>query len=205
MKINVTTTAGPNAVISGVFFEPTTSTPASVVSPAISTPVKINPAAKFLSSDTSTLGNWKGTYGADGYAIANDSQNRPSYATFAVQNQTNYTWTASPSDPRALQTGAGPGRIAATWYAGTTFNFDIFITDTNSHQLALYLLDWDNQNRAESIQIVDANTNAVLDSRNVSNFSGGMYLIWSIAGHVRVNVTLTGGVNPVVSGVFFGG
>jgi len=205
VKINVTTTAGPNAVISGVFFEPTTSTPASVANVNPVPPGVSNPAATFLSSDTSTLGNWKGTYGADGHSIANDSLSMPSYANFAVLGQTNYTWAPSPTDPRALQTGSGSGRIAAAWYAGSAFNFDIYVTDGNPHQFALYLLDWDNQNRAESIQIVNANTNAVLNTRNVSNFSGGVYLIWTIAGHVKVNVTLTGGVNAVVSGAFFGG
>ena len=61
---------------------------------------------KFVGMDTTTQGTWKGTYGGDGWAIANDSQSIPSYATFAVQNQLNYTWASPSADPRALQSGS---------------------------------------------------------------------------------------------------
>jgi hypothetical protein len=67
------------------------------------------------------------------------------------------------------------------------------------------VVDWDNNGRVETVQIVDANTGAVLDTRNLSNFANGTYLIWNLSGHVRVNVTWTtgSGTNAVVSGVFF--
>ena len=161
--------------------------------------------ATFVNTDTSTQGNWHGVYGADGYSVANDSQNIPSYATLAVQNQNNWTWAASTTDPRALQTGSGTGRIAATWYGNSPFGFDVNLTDGNVHRFALYVVDWDNNGRVETVQIVDANTGAVLDTRNLSNFTNGIYLIWDLSGHVKVNVTWTtgSGVNAVVSGVFF--
>src|SRR4029077_1138869 len=136
---------------------------------------------------------------------ANDSQSLPAYASFAVQNQQNYTWMSSTSDPRALQTGSGTGRIAATWFNSSTFNFDLNFTDGNAHQFALYAVDWDSTTRVETIQIVDANSNAVLDTRNISSFTNGIYLVWNISGHVKINVTRTGGANAVISGVFFGG
>src|SRR6266446_2704155 len=79
-------------------------------------------AATFVAADTSTQGNWRGVYGADGYSVANDSQSIPGYASLAVQDQLNYTW-ASTTDARALQTGSGTGRIAATWYGNSTFSF----------------------------------------------------------------------------------
>jgi len=79
------------------------------------------------------------------------------------------------------------------------------LTDGNVHRFALYVVDWDNNGRVETVQIVDANTGAVLDTRNLSNFANGTYLIWNLSGHVRVNVTWTtgSGTNAVVSGVFF--
>src|SRR5262249_10315788 len=126
--------------------------------------------ATFVGSDTSTEGSWHGVYGADGYSIANDSQVIPSYATFAVQNQLNYDWAASTTDHRALETGSGSGRIASVWYNNSSFNFDVNFTDGKSHQFALYAVDWDSTVRAETIQIVDANTEAVLDTRNISGF-----------------------------------
>src|ERR1700719_4716509 len=162
-------------------------------------------SATFIGSDTSTQGSWRGAYGADGYSIANESQSLPGYASFAVQNQQNYTWVSSTTDLRALQNGSGAGRIAATWFNNATFNFDVNFTDGNAHRFALYALDWDSATRVETIQIVDANSNAVLDSRSISSFSNGIYLVWNISGHVKINVTRTGGANAVISGVFFGG
>jgi hypothetical protein len=161
-------------------------------------------SATFLRSDATTEGSWQGVYGADGYAIAQNSQDIPAYGTFAVQGANNWTWATSTTDPRALETGSGSGRIAAAWYLTSRFSLNINFTDGNSHQVAVYALDWDSQNRAETIQVVDAGSGAVLDSRTVSNFGNGVYLVWTISGHVTINVTNTSGPNGVVSGVFFG-
>ena len=169
----------------------------------------VNPApsanqAAFVGSDTATQGNWHGVYGADGYSVANDSQSLPAYASFALQGQASYTWTASTTDPRALQTGSGSGRIAAAWYNYPGFSMNVNFTDGNAHQFALYALDWDKSGRAETIQIQDATTNAVLDTRTISAFSNGIYLVWSISGSVKIVVTATAGPNSAVSGIFFG-
>ena len=119
-----------------------------------------------------------------------------------MQGQTNYTWVASTSDPRALQIPGGTGALAATWYNGSSFSFDVNIS-SGTHQVALYALDWDNQGRSESIQVLDAATNAVLDARAISGFSNGLYLIWNISGHVTIKITCNTGVNAVISGLFF--
>ena len=42
-----------------------------------------------------------------------------------------------------------------------------------------------------------------LDTRNISLFNNGIYLIWNLSGHVKINVTLTAGGNAVISGAFF--
>src|SRR5207247_1258890 len=114
--------------------------------------VTVPAVASFVGTDTSTQGSWHGVYGGDGYAIANDSQSIPSYATFAVQNQSNYTWAASTTDVRALQNGANTGRGATTWYSSGTFTLDVNFKDGNSHPLALYAVDWETTTRAETIQ-----------------------------------------------------
>jgi len=190
VTISVTQNSGPNAVISGVFFGGSST---------------ITSSASFLRSDATTQGNWHGAYGADGYSVANDSQSLPSYGSFAVAGEENYTWDADPADPRALQTGSGSGRIAATWYNTATFSFDVNFTDGNTHQVALYAVDWDSQGRSETIQVQDAATEALLDTRVVSAFTNGAYLVWNISGHVTISVIGTAGPNAVISGVFFGG
>ena len=193
ITIKVTSSGAPNAVVSGVFFGGAggSSAPSAV--------------ATFTGFDTSTQGTWVGKYGADGYSLANVAARIPSYASFTVQNQLNYTWASSTADPRALETANASQRVAATWYNGSSFNFDLNFTDGNSHKFALYAVDWDNGGRSETVQIVDANTNAVLNTETISSFAGGTYLVWNISGHVKINVTTIAGFNAVVSGVFFGG
>jgi hypothetical protein len=159
--------------------------------------------ANFVKVDTSTQGSWHGVYGANAYSIAQDSQTTLSYGTYTVENNLNYTWNPSTTDPRALQNGANTGRLAATWYSPSSFSIDVNLTDGNSHQVAVYALDWDAQGRTETISIVNPSTNSVLNSQTVSSFSGGEYLVWNITGHVTISVTCTGGPNTVISGIFF--
>ena len=64
------------------------------------------------------------------------------------------------------------------------------------------MLDWDNQGRSEQIQISDAATGTVLDTETISSFSGGVYLDWTVSGHVRDHDHTTGGPNAVLSGLF---
>jgi hypothetical protein len=162
-------------------------------------------SVSFVGADSVSEGNWQAKYGADGYSIANGLQNLPAYASFTPQNQLNWTWSTSTSDPRALQVPNANGRAATTWFSQSAFSFDVNLTDGNSHQVAIYALDWDSQNRAETIQIVDANSGSVLDTHSIFNFTSGMYLVWNVTGHVKVNVTYTSGSNAVASAIFFGG
>lgn len=165
----------------------------------------ITASATFIKTDITTQGNWKGKYGSDGYNIINDVVNNPSYAQVTSGGNNSYTWTASTSDVRALQKAATTtDRLAACWYSSSYFTLDVNITDGQTHQIGLYALDWDGNNgRAQQIDILDAVSNTVLDSRSVSAFSSGKYLIWHISGHVVIKLTSTGIYNSVISGIFF--
>jgi hypothetical protein len=161
-------------------------------------------AAHYSGLNTIAQGTWTGAFGADGSLIANVTSSLPAYATVSVTGDTPYTWAASTSDVRALQTASGSSsRIASTYYSPTTFTVDVNLTDGNTHQVALYLVDWDSTVRTESISIVDAATGAVLDSETYASFHSGEYAIWNVAGNVQIQVTKTGGGNAVVSGLFF--
>lgn len=170
--------------------------------------------AVFSGTDTNTQGSWNGEYGTDGYTVVTDGQPvtgnpvvTPAYSSAVTEMGANpYCWIDAYGDGRALsQSATTLDRIAATWYntPGTSFAIDVPITDTKTHQVALYLLDWDNHSRAETVQVQNAATGAVLDTRQASSFAGGEYLIWNVTGHVKFVVTVTSGNNAVVSGVFF--
>jgi hypothetical protein len=175
---------------------------------SLATSVLAQGFARFLTSDTTTQGNWQGKYGVDGYFIGNTSYQSPaSYAVFTVQNASGWTWASGTSDPRALAIPSGNEGVASCWYSSSSFAFDVNLTDGNTHQVALYALDWDNWmgGRVETITIVDPSTQAVLDTRTITVFTNGIYLVWNLSGHVQINVTNNNSAsNAVISGVLFG-
>src|SRR4029077_13652302 len=109
-----------------------------------------------------TQGNWTGQYGASGYQLAAADTSVPGFATVSVANKSDYTWAASTTDPRALRRPNSTNRVAATWYSAAPFTITVASSDSQAHQIALYLLDWDNASRAETIQVLASPTQAVL-------------------------------------------
>ena len=63
--------------------------------------------ATLIRSDTTTEGNWMGTYGAQGYDVIDGASNLPSYATVTPSGANDYVWDASTTDPRP----AGPRHV----------------------------------------------------------------------------------------------
>ncbi len=101
------------------------------------------PIAQFITTDTTTQGNWIGVYGTDGYRIINESASIPAYAQVIPSGTSAITWAASTTDVRALQRASGTGRIASTWYSATFFDITVNVTDGQAHDVAFYSLDWD--------------------------------------------------------------
>ncbi len=161
----------------------------------------------FIKTDTTTLGNWNGAYGKDGYGVISENTKYPGYANVTPLGVQQFVWEKNTLDIRGLQKPVNLNqRVAAAWYVDESigaFSVDVFFSDNGTHQLALYVVDWDSSGRSEKIEIVDT-TNRVLDTRTVTNFVGGQYLVWNITGHVVVRFTnLHPGSNAVVSGLFF--
>jgi hypothetical protein len=160
--------------------------------------------AAFITTDTTTQGTWKGVYGADGEAINSDSAQYPGYSQVSFSGDALFVWNQDTADPRALQKSAGTDRIASTWFTSLNMSIDVNLVDGYTHQVALYCLDWDGEgSRAERVDVLDASSGAVLDTRSIANFQGGQYLVWNLTGHVTMRITYTSGANAVVSGLFF--
>jgi hypothetical protein len=158
-----------------------------------------------VTTDTTSQGTWKGTYGANGYNVINDTISYPAYVTVTPAGQSNYTWATSTGDVRGLQKAlSSTDRIAATWYTFGSFTIDLNFNDGAQHQLAVYCLDWDYAGaRAQTVSILDGATLAPLDTQSVASFQNGKYLVWKLTGHVVVRVTNTGSANATISGLFF--
>ncbi|MGE3819523.1 MAG: S8 family serine peptidase [Isosphaeraceae bacterium] len=190
VTIRFTRTAGNNALLNAVFFGAGTTTSPSGT-------------AAFVRSDSSTSGSWQGIYGGEGYSMAGGPTALPSYASLVPTGTNYYSWSDATSDPRALQTPGTSTRQATTWY-GEQFNLELNLTGTTPRRVALYMLDYDSTARGQRIEILDGVTGAVLDSKNVTSFHGGTYLVWDLSGRVTIRLTKTSGNNAVVAGVFFG-
>ena len=190
------------------------------------------PSATFLRTVTpsSNAGNWKTSYGQDGYIIPNEPNNLvPAYATVTSAGTGGLTPATfayldtlpqDPNDPRAPQWANGvpasitqgsvtvpnPARNPSVFYDANSVTVDVNLTDGQSHQIAIYALDFDSSARAETIAILDGNSNAVLSSQSISSFHAGEYLLWTIKGHVKIQFTNNNaGNNLVYSGILFGG
>ncbi len=184
--ITITATAGPNAILNGLFLDATTSSTGT---------------ATFLESDTTTQGTWEGIYGAQGSDIVGGPISPPSDATIRPSGQSAYTWTTTSNDARALQLPGSSNRVAAVWYSTTSFSVDVNLGDGQEHDLELYFDDWDNKGRAETVQISTA-AGAVLDTETISSFIGGKYLGWEVSGDVVITITAKAGPNAVLNGLF---
>ena len=161
--------------------------------------------AIYVTTDTTTLGSWQGVYGAAGYVTVGDAQQLPPTIQVTPANASQYVWAGSTNDPRGVQKAATPDdHIAACWYSPTSFTIDITIADGQTYQLALYLMDWDHLQRAQTVDLLDPTSNTLLNSQSVTAFSGGEYLVWQVRGHIMLRISNDpGAVNAVVSAIFF--
>ena len=160
----------------------------------------------FLSQDTSTQGNWINIYGNQGYDVISKSNSYvslPAGVTVTPAGQSTYTWaTSANSATQALELPGGASRIAACWYSPTSFTVDVDVTNGQSYNLELYVLDYDSTGRSEQIQLTNVATGAILGTESVSNFSDGAYINWRISGNTLITITNTGPANAVLSGLF---
>ncbi len=186
-----TVSGSPNAALSGVFFDPVGTVP------------MVTATATFTKTDLAAQGTWRPLYGNDGYIMVGGGQSLPAYATVTPSGATAGTWVDTTTDVRALLRPIGTDRFAGFWKASSSFDLDVNLSDGQPHQIALYGLDWTGGNQ-EVVEIRDAATDTILDSRSLTSFASGTYLVWKISGHVTIRVrNLLSTGNALVSGLFF--
>jgi hypothetical protein len=167
--------------------------------------------ASYAGRDAATQGAWRGVYGAEGFDLPLDASGSdptlPAYAQLGFAGETIGNAGGTPTDPRLLEPAVGPGADPFVWYAADSFAIDVRLSDGATHLLALYALDaggWGG-GASERIDLVDDASGAVLDTRSVSGFQGGVYLAWDVSGDVTVRVTsLNPAAEALLSGLFLG-
>lgn len=169
----------------------------------IATGAPAAPAATFVGVDTATRGAWKGKYGTAGYAIAADGRRSSALAEIGPpEPDQSWTWVDDVEDVRAVQKACGAKRIGAAWFGWGPFTIAVRSKGAGTRRLAVYLVDWDAAMRLQNVDVLDAATGRLLDSREIANFSGGHHLVWNITGHVVLRISALSSTTAVVSGVF---
>jgi hypothetical protein len=167
--------------------------------------------AVYVGSDSATQGLWHAAstpwtpyvYGSDGYTVLGGTSANPAYATVTLGGPySSHTWAAlgTTVDARApYGSSTSASQVAAQdWcslncypYGASPYTIDVNITDGNSHQFSLYLLQWTASVVQDAVLVTDVTHGTNLLFHIFANFSNGfnpMYARWNISGHVRFTI-----------------
>jgi Chitobiase/beta-hexosaminidase C-terminal domain/Bacterial Ig domain len=180
-----------------------------------------SPSVTFLGMDTTTLGNWRGVYGQDGFVLPDYSLNAPPYTGFGtieINQRLLDIWSCSANhtcDPRQPNkqpySYTSAERVESYYYNRMYDDFQLSTNDGATHRIALYFCDYEFYGRQVQVVAHNTSTGATLDTRLLSNYSGGVYLIYNYTGAVDFevidNITPTTDLIPngTISGFFWGG
>ncbi len=179
--------------------------------------------AEFVKSDTTTQGLWytgstpipaNCVYGSEGYHFEDPTVHSPvvpSYVNSEGPTPGSFLigrW--APPDPSTearflrMTTGTTSDRTSYTWCPSAnnqwTWDIDFKSTDTDWHQVSIYLV-FGPYAATEKIEIIDP-AGKVLDTRNSGNYMQGKWMVWNVRGDVSIRFTGDYGP-PFCSGVFF--
>jgi len=185
------------------------------------------PATKFIGEDDKTGGDWDLKYGKDGYIFChvkgpvttivdggdevkkNDVAKLPDY----IKDYTldggiqGYVWQAEDKQQKILKQSSGK-QTPACWFTGKgDFTVDFPLKRRTSYTMAIYIDDWENGGREESLTLKDLETGAELAKHDFEKFGEiGRYSVFEVDRSVQLLVHhIPSYGNAVVSGVFFHG
>lgn len=163
--------------------------------------------AALIRVDDTSAGGWVGRYGKKGYRLATTGEpaSLPPRVDLSMDGAHPYIWSSVTTDRRGLSIPADPARLSAgQWFSWDQFTLDLDLRQAGEPlQVALYLLDWDSDSRAQRLDVIDADSRATLFSRTDEHFNKGRYLLLRLSGHVVLRFTRIAGANCTLSAVFF--
>jgi hypothetical protein len=149
-------------------------------------------------TDTITRGHWMENYGSEGFAIPGYMTNLPAYG--AVNFGTNYVRVYFPGyTSRELETAGGNGQILSIWRISGPTDFQFL--DGQEHLLSLYFVDVE-QNHEQTMSFRNGDTGETLFSTILPPFGDGLYYVFRVRGHVRLELASEWGAVGILSGLF---
>lgn len=174
---------------------------------------------KMVTQDVSTMGNWGGKYGHDGFVLCNydamggrfaDRRKLPAYVSAVKYSlNANEHWQSATMDPRAPAADSSNGypRNVGCVYTQNpleTMTVDVDMKAPGPHQIVLYFIDWDKKNRRLAVEMFDRDTlDRIAPVQLVSNFENGKYLVLTCDKSVRFRIDRVRGDNATLSGILF--
>ena len=107
--------------------------------------------------------------------MAGEPTSLPAGVVMSMAHSHLYIWSPVTTDRRGLSIPADPPRLSAgQWFSWDQFSLDLDLRGRGEpFQVALYLLDWDSDSRAQRLDVTDAETGALLLSRSDSTLRRG--------------------------------
>jgi len=144
----------------------------------------------FDGQDRNTKGNWVGRYGKSGYDIIGGKRDLPASINLNYIANNSETWDSNSTDIRApYKSSKKDGRVAAGNTSILHEIIDVELKDRSKKKISLYFLDWQHYHRQILVDVIDANTKKVLQSNVLSKFDNGIYLNYTVTGHVQFRLT----------------
>jgi len=142
--------------------------------------------AVFLREDTTTRGGWRQQYGTDGFLISAMTNWWPADLPMNIFGGT--PWVEQFADEPDYLEIPGQGVSAFTFlFSYSDIIYDLNFAKGRPRSVALYFFD--DSIYPQAVNVADADTGHLLDSRTVTNGLGGRHLVWSMQGHVSVRVS----------------
>lgn len=162
------------------------------------------PGPRSVRTNTSTRGDWIGTYGEAGYTIPQGATQLPADVTVSTGAGTAYTWEATSTNAAALQVPpSGTTRRASTWFHSTGFDVQVGVPDGASYDMSLYLLSFSGAARTETLRLTTPEGAELVPARSFTDSGNGVWVTYRIDSSVKVELRKVSGDNAVLAGVFF--
>ncbi len=178
--------AGRTAVVDGVFVD------AAAVQPLA-----------FVGTDDTSAGAWRTGHGSQGAFIVGQYTGLPDYARLQMSGATGVVRQLRSADKRALERLGDTGGIQAYYATPDVMTLDVNFVDGRTHNVGFHMADYERAGRVQKIEVINADSGQVADTRLVGDFADGKYLTWRLSGHVAIRITRVAGPSAVLSGIFF--
>ena len=169
---------------------------------ATTSPTPVQSSAVFVSTDSSTSGLWPLEYGVGGIATPSAGSTFPSEIALDVGSARVVDWAPTTPETRALIDPSGTNRSASAWLGGPLI-LNLGIARGSTQRVALYFLDWERNGAAQIVSVRDSASGTELDSRTITDFGNGKYVVYEISGGVSIVISSADG-DASLSGVLLG-